>query len=164
MKTSHQKRTIVIALAAVVLLVFSWGVVQYRQMSNLTYQIYYPEDSYPQDSPGKTYTVKDTLFGRSSTEFSEYLKQLKFTPCDDDFYKMDLDSNDAIEITVEDGSVDLVNSYSVFEQPNQYIVFDVEYEKPDQYAVVRGQQYEYLHQKLSKGREGLEITSQQSQK
>ena len=162
MKTNNKKHNAVIALVTAVLLVLSWGAFQYRQMSNLTFQIFYPEDTFP--SRQFQNVLKDSLFNRSATEFSEFLSRLQFLPGDDEFYEMDLDYNNHIDITVDDNSEYLVNDYFVFEKPNQYIIVDVQETYPDRYAVVEGDQYDYLHQKLLEGREKLGITSATSQK
>lgn len=162
---SHRKRNFIIAFLAVGLLLLSWGVVQYRQMSNLTFRFFYPEGSSPSEKFANIYPLKDSLFVRSATEFSEYLNQLEFVPCDDEFYqKVDVDDNShRIDIRVDDGSKDLVKNYFVFERPKQYVVFDKFDETPAQYAIVEGTQYDYLHQKLLEGREKLGITSSMNQ-
>lgn len=150
-----KKHYVGITLATILILILSLGIVQYRQMSNLTFQFFYPEDTFPDKIFENT--IKDSFFDRSATEFSHYLNQLEFVPGDNELYQIDSNESHTINIAVEDGSKNIVNNYYVFEKPNRYIIVDSQDAYPDLYAVVEGSKYNYLYVKLAEGRERLGI-------
>ncbi|WP_101696560.1 hypothetical protein [Clostridium minihomine] len=156
MKISHRTRNLIIGLAAVVVLVFSFGLYQYQQMSNLIFRIHIPSnfvtiEQYVSPIP----TFKDGLVNRRATEFSAFLEQLEFKRGDDSFLQTDADylsgdASNSISITVENDSESVVKNFLVFKKEHQkYLLVDVQDTYPDQYAVVEGEPYDYLYAKLS---------------
>ncbi|WP_411676325.1 hypothetical protein [Caproicibacter sp.] len=143
-KISIKKRFVLFPLIICAILVIAIAF-QYGSLSHQKIEIVYP-------NPKRTsfYTLEDHLYHKDSTEFCNYLNRLDFVPCDDDFYNMNLDMDKGhIEIRIDDGSKYLVKNYTVFQEQDNYIVFDGFI---DQYAVLKGTQSDYLRTMLRQGR------------
>lgn len=154
MKKFH--RNLIIALTLIAVSILSFGIYQHSQLSKLTLRIHVPSKFLTAEQYANSIsTFKDTLLNRRATEFSAYLEQVKFKRGDDSFLLTDADylSGDAssnISITAEDDSKNVVKNYLVFKKDHQkYLVVDVQESFPDHYAVVEGEQYDYLYAELA---------------